>query len=95
MKTILFVCTGNTFRSVSAEYLIRDYLKQNDITNLSVFSAGTKGSPKGVFYETILAMNRYGLDISGHKYRILNQEIVDNADVIISMTHTHKDFIFN
>lgn len=93
MKKILFVCTGNTFRSPSAEYLLKDYLKNNNINNISVFSAGTKGNPGGVFPETIDAVKRYNLDISKHKYRILNQEIIDNADIIISMTHAHRNFI--
>lgn len=93
MKKILFVCTGNTFRSATAEFLLKDYLKKNTITNFSVSSAGTKGNQGGVFPETIEAMNRYNIDISKHEYRVLNQNIVNDADVIISMTHVHKNFI--
>ena len=93
MKNILFVCTGNTFRSASAEYLLKDYLKKNTITNFSVFSAGTRGNQGGIFPETIEAMNRYNIDISKHQYRVLNQSIVNDADVIISMTHVHKKFV--
>ncbi|NCN51593.1 hypothetical protein GW931_01125 [archaeon] len=29
MKKILFVCSGNTFRSMSAEKCLKDYLKKN------------------------------------------------------------------
>jgi protein-tyrosine-phosphatase len=33
---ILFVCTGNIFRSMSAEYLAAKYIKDNKINNIQI-----------------------------------------------------------
>ena len=50
---VLFVCTGNVFRSMSAEYLMNKYLNDNAITNISVSSAGTTAHPQPSFPETL------------------------------------------
>jgi len=39
-RKIIFVCTGNICRSPMAEFLLKDYLKKNKITSVTVSSAG-------------------------------------------------------
>lgn len=89
MKKILFVCTGNTFRSPSAEYLFDLYVKEHGGSYV-VSSAGTKGWPPGPFQKTIEEVGMFGADMSKHQYRVLTQEIADGADIIICMAEHHR-----
>ncbi len=88
-KTVLFVCTGNSCRSVMAEYLLRDMLKGRQ--DIEVFSAGT-----GVFLqtsastETVSVLQRRGIDASGHRSQSLNHILLHKADLILVMTRNHR-----
>ena len=42
---ILFVCKGNIFRSMTAEYMMKKYLTQHKITDFVVGSAGIEARP--------------------------------------------------
>ena len=93
MKKILFVCTGNTFRSASADYLFDKYSKMQSSNSYIVSSAGTLGNPVGVYEKTIEMANKYGVDMSAHTYRVLTQDIVDDVDIIICMAHHHQETV--
>ncbi|MCR4336860.1 MAG: L-threonylcarbamoyladenylate synthase, partial [Candidatus Omnitrophica bacterium] len=88
-KTILFVCTGNSCRSVMGEYLLRNMLKDRD--DVEVFSAGT-----GVFLqssasaETVMVLRREGIDARGHVSRPVNTIMLSKADLILVMTRNHR-----
>ena len=56
---VLFLCTGNSARSIMAEALLRHYAPDQ----FEVFSAGLE--PKGINPYTIRAMNEVGLVVSG------------------------------
>jgi len=56
---VLFLCTGNSARSIMAEALLRHYAPDH----FEVYSAGLE--PKGINPYTIRAMNEVGLDVSG------------------------------
>lgn len=90
---ILFVCTGNVFRSASAHYILQKILNQKKDTTITVDSAGTRGEPYGMYSETQARLRHYGIETKHHKYKILTQEIVDEANVIICMAHHHQEFI--
>ncbi|HCB52188.1 TPA: protein-tyrosine-phosphatase, partial [Patescibacteria group bacterium] len=38
---VLFVCTGNIFRSMSAEYIMKKYIQDHNLNEIVVSSAGT------------------------------------------------------
>ena len=91
---ILFVCSGNTCRSPMAEGLLSAMLKELDISNIYVSSAGLFTSD-GIFpsHNAQAAAGEFGADISLQQSRQFNQNIADNADVILCMTRTHKRHI--
>ncbi len=93
MKKVLFVCSGNTFRSASAEYLLRKFLQDEKDASFSVHSAGTTGNSVGVFDETISEVKKFGIDMSKHQQRVLSQEIIDDSNIIICMTHKHQNIV--
>jgi RpiB/LacA/LacB family sugar-phosphate isomerase len=92
MKTILFVCTGNVCRSPMAEGLFRHATKGRG--NYRVLSAGlgaVNGQPPSE--NAIRAMRDLGVDITAQRSRMLTAELVNQADYIFGMTHSHVDAI--
>ncbi len=91
MKRILFVCTGNICRSPLAESLLKRALHERGVEEVSVESAGTgawDGAPasEGAY---LVALER-GLDLSGHRARLLTREIVEGAAMILTMARHHR-----
>ena len=90
MKNILFVCTGNSCRSVMADVLFKRMAADKN-EKYSVGSAGVfamDGYPPT--QETIRVMNEEGVDVSGHRSRRLTFDLVRAADKIYVMEFVHK-----
>src|SRR5438034_1009041 len=90
-KRILLVCTGNICRSPLAAALLERALVERGIEGLAVASAGTgawDGAPvsEGAY---LVGLER-GLDLSGHRARLLTRELVDGADLILTMARHHR-----
>ena len=88
---ILLVCTGNTCRSPMAEAILRALVEQRGLTDVVVSSAGTgawDGAPasEGAY---LVGLER-GVDLSAHRARLLTQELADSADLILTMSHAHR-----
>lgn len=92
---VLFVCTGNVFRSMTAEYCLKGYLQQQGEKNIIVHSAGIEAEPEEPRPETLIALQSFGLDASGHRQTKLTQEILDGSDIVIAMALNHQIFIKN
>lgn len=91
MQRILFVCTGNTCRSSMAQGIFKNLLALEGVENVDVASAGIfalPGSPASP--EAVDALADWGIDISGHKARLLTPEMVGEADLVLTMTARHK-----
>ncbi|MFO1488912.1 MAG: ribose 5-phosphate isomerase B [Verrucomicrobiota bacterium] len=92
MKTVLFICTGNVCRSPMAEGIFRHVVKGNG--NYRVLSAGLgamHGQPPSD--HAVRATKELGIDISGQRSRMLTTEMVQQADYIFGMTHSHVDTV--
>jgi len=96
IKTILFVCTGNTCRSAMAEGIFKKMLKERteDDRRFNIISAGISAltgiSPTS---EAILVMFEQSIDISRHHSQALQVEMIKKADLILVMTSEHKEYI--
>jgi len=93
VKTVLFVCTGNTCRSPMAEALAKDYLLKHNGEKkpLRIISAGLSAFPNApASPQAREVMLKLDLDISAHRARLLTAELLEDVDLILTMTAGHK-----
>lgn len=87
---IVFICTGNTCRSPMAEGLLKDMAEKKGI-ELNVTSAGIFAfDGQEVSRDAVHVMKEEGIDISQHRARIVHRELLESADLILTMSRSHK-----
>lgn len=79
MKTLYFLCTGNSCRSQMAEGWARKYLPADWV----VKSAGIEAH--GVNPKAIKAMNEVGIDITSQTSNTINEEILKAATLVVTL----------
>jgi len=92
---ILFVCTGNTCRSVMAQALFQKLKDEfaSDM-NYQADSAGIRaieGLPPTE--ETIICMAKQGLDIRAHKAKSIDNKTIKQSSLILTMTQQQHIFL--
>ncbi|MGQ0703932.1 MAG: low molecular weight protein arginine phosphatase [Gemmatimonadales bacterium] len=87
---ILLVCTGNTCRSPMAEALLTRAIANAGLAKVEVESAGIGAWEGSAASEgAYLVMLERGYDLSAHRARALTKELVNRADLILSMGRSH------
>jgi len=95
MPSILFICTANRFRSpLAALYFAREVVRHNDDQDFQVSSAGVwtrDGLP--ATEDVIVFAEQYSLNLQYHKSRVVSEEILSSADLILVMESGQKEAI--
>jgi len=91
MTHVLLVCTGNICRSPLAEAMLRRELGARGAADITVLSAGTgawDGAPasEGAY----LVGLEHALDLSSHRARLLTRDLVQEADLVLTMARHHR-----
>ena len=92
---VLFVCTGNTCRSPMAEGILKSIATEKglDIEVKSVGISAYDGSRASA--NSIEAMKKINIDISEHKASQLHRDLVEESDLILTLSQSHKEFILS
>ncbi len=85
-KSVLFVCTGNTCRSPMAEGFFNNSRK-----NAVAVSAGFMPGGNTAEEIAVKAALELGADIQNHIPRPITKELLENSDIILTMTKAHKN----
>lgn len=78
-KTIYFLCTGNSCRSQMAEGWAKKYLGDH----WNVYSAGIEAH--GLNPHAVKAMKEVGIDISNQSSDLIDPNLLNSADLVITL----------
>lgn len=90
MKTILFVCSGNTCRSPMAQCLLNATLQARGMADICAISAGLyaqSGAPASLGARR--TMLRRGLSLAGHRSQPVTAALLMRAALVVGMSDSH------
>ena len=90
---IMFICTGNICRSAMAEGMMKKLIKENNI-DAEVYSCGIYAETgNGPTYNAQEAASEYGADISNHRATNIRNSKIEEMDIILCATISHKQSV--
>ncbi|XZE53763.1 Sua5/YciO/YrdC/YwlC family protein [Planctomycetaceae bacterium SH139] len=93
---VVLVCTGNTCRSPMAEVMLRQRLKgategEDAVGVVSAGIAAFQGDQASS--QAVEVMGKRGLDLTGHASQPMTEQLLQLADVVLTMTRGHREAI--
>ena len=92
-RFVLFVCTANQCRSPMAEALLKSLAAQHgEADRWQIQSAGTwaeAGRPATQLSQVV--MQQRGIDLSAHRSRLVDADLLADAALILVMTRHHQE----
>ena len=85
---VLFVCTGNICRSPMAQYLMRGRAEQHGLAVLTL-SCGLQLEDTPASAHAVTVVGDRGFDMTAHRSRIINEDLVKASDLVLAMTGRH------
>ena len=91
IQSILFLCSGNIFRSLAAEQALKALLGPQSAYLVS--SAGIEAKPQPVHEWVKARLRMKGADPSFHVQRQVSIELIEKADLVIAMGRNHQEYV--
>lgn len=90
---IMFICTGNICRSAMAEGILKKFAHDKKI-NVEVYSCGIYAEDgEYATYNAIEAAKCYDVDISNHRATHISNSKIQEMDIILCATTSHKNMV--
>ncbi|WP_259756625.1 low molecular weight protein-tyrosine-phosphatase [Pseudomonas sp. GCEP-101] len=91
-KNVLVICAGNICRSPTAEHLLRRHLAGADIRVSSAGLTAVVGHP--IEPHAFATLQRHGQQPHEHQARQLTAELLQAADLVLTMEQRHLQDLF-
>jgi tRNA threonylcarbamoyl adenosine modification protein (Sua5/YciO/YrdC/YwlC family) len=93
-KIVLFVCTGNSCRSVMAKAFLGKRINEENRDDIEILSAGILGIPNlGASPLTKQVLEREGINVEGHESAKVSSLMIKKSDIILVMEKMHEQRI--
>ena len=94
---VLFLCTDNYTRSVTAEFCLKNYLKIQEMHSIEVFSAGFKYTSDISQFSNVhfIRMDELGIDTSSFQRTQFEASFLNEFDVTVAMGKEHRNYILS
>ncbi len=97
MKVILVACTANICRSPMAAAIMRRRIAELGLEDqIAVFSAGVWAEEgHGASPNAVTTIADRGMDLTGHRSRLLTPALLAEADLVLVMEEAHRRSLFH
>ncbi len=95
MFKVLTICTGNTCRSVMAQFLIKKLAIEAglevEVRSCGILAEGYFKVPPGVKN----ALKEFGVETIGHSPQVVTRDILTWADLALTMSSEHREAVLD